>query len=137
MAPDNLKKYLSTFSLCFIALEAVRLDDEALDWVVQALKESHGTKKQYHKEMISKLQAQHKKLQNRLDGLYVDKLDGVISREFYNETSVKWRLEQENILRKIENHQNANQSYLDSGIQVLELTQNAVRLYEKQEMRAK
>ena len=87
--------------------------------------------------MISKLQTQHKKLQNRLDGLYVDKLDGVISREFYNETSGKWRLEQENILRKIENHQNADQSYLDSGVQILELAQNAVRLYEKKEMKEK
>jgi site-specific DNA recombinase len=41
------------------------------------------------------------------------------------------------ILRKIDKHQNANQSYLDEGVRLLELSQNAVRLYEKQEMREK
>jgi site-specific DNA recombinase len=69
--------------------------------------------------------------------LYVDKLDEVISRDFYEQKNSEWRLDQDKILRKIDKHQNANQSYLDEGVRLLELSQNAVRLYEKQEMREK
>jgi site-specific DNA recombinase len=30
------------------ALKALRIDGDVLDWVVKALKESHGKEKQYH-----------------------------------------------------------------------------------------
>ena len=48
-----------------------------------------------------------------------------------------WREEQDNILRKIEKHQNANKNYLNEGVRLLELVQNAIKLYEKQEMSEK
>jgi site-specific DNA recombinase len=81
--------------------------------------------------MISKLQEQYNKLQRRLDALYVDKLDDVIPRKFYEQKNAEWRLDQGNILQKIDKHQNANQSYLDEEVRLLELSQNAVRLYER------
>ena len=40
--------------------------------------------------------------------------------------------EQDEILRKLEQYQNANRSYLDKGVKLLELAQGAVILYEKQ-----
>ena len=119
------------------ALNAIKIDDEALDWIKRTLKESHDTEKQYHDEMITKLQSQSDRLQRRLEALYIDKLDGVISREFYDQKSTEWRLDQEKILKKIEQHQHANKSYLDEGVKLLELAQDAVIMYEKQEMQEK
>ena len=83
------------------------------------------------------LQKQREKLQVRIDAMYEDKLDGRITQEFYDRKSNLWREEQENILRKIEKHQNANRTYLNEGVRLLELAQNAVKLYEKQEMSEK
>ncbi len=40
----------------------------------------------------------------------------------------------EGIRRKIEKHENANHNYPDEGVHLLELSQRAVTLYEKQEM---
>jgi hypothetical protein len=45
------------------ALRLIRMDKEVLEWVVMALKESHGDEKQYHDEMIGKLQKEYRKLQ--------------------------------------------------------------------------
>ena len=120
-----------------VALQAIRLDGEVLEWRVTALKASHSDTKRYHDEMIATLQKQYQKLQSRLDARYVDKLDGTISQQFFDQKSSEWRSEQADILRKIEQHQHANQTYLDEGVRLLELAQRATNLYEKQEMREK
>ncbi len=119
------------------ALRAIQMDREVLEWVVTALKESHGDEKRYHDEMIGKLQKEHQKLQDRIDAMYVDKLDGKVSQEFFDRKNNEWRAEQADILRKIEKHQNANYSYMDEGVRLLELIQKAASLYENQEMQEK
>jgi site-specific DNA recombinase len=120
-----------------VALEAIHLDGDVLTWMVTALKTSHSDTKRYHGEMITALQKQYQRLQHRLDAMYVDKLDGTISQAFFDERSGAWRSEQADILRKIEQHQQANQTYVDEGVRLLELAQRATMLYERQEMREK
>jgi site-specific DNA recombinase len=44
----------------------------------------------------------------------------------------QWREEQNCCQREIERHQQADQSYMDEGVQLLELAQNAQRLFAKQ-----
>lgn len=69
--------------------------------------------------------------------MYLDKLDGRITSEFFDSKSGEWRSEQDKILRQIEAHKKADQSYMENGIKLLELAQRSVILYEKQEMREK
>ena len=69
--------------------------------------------------------------------MYIDKLDGSVSQNQFDRMSESFRKEQSDLLRQIEKHQQANQTYLDEGIRLLELSQNVVSLYEKQEMREK
>ena len=69
--------------------------------------------------------------------MYVDKLDGLIDAAFYEKHAAEWRTQQRQCLRDIERHQNADASYMDEGIQLLELAQNAQRLFECQEPREK
>ena len=57
--------------------------------------------------------------------IYVDKLDGCIDAAFYERMATDWRTEQDRCLRLIEQHQTANESYMDEGIKVLELARNA------------
>ncbi len=116
------------------ALRAVQLDNDVLEWVITALKESHRDEKQYHDEMIARLQEQYQKLQDRLDAMYVDKLDRRVSEDFFDRKSEEWKQEQTETLGKIERQKQANHNYLDEGVRILELAQKAVGLYEKQEM---
>jgi site-specific DNA recombinase len=69
--------------------------------------------------------------------MYVDKLDGRVDAAFFDQMSALWRAEQEQCLRSIEQHQSADQAYLDEGIRILELAQNARRLFEQREAREK
>ena len=87
-------------------------------------------RKRYHDEMIAKLQKEYQKLQDRIDAMYVDNLDGAVSQEFFDRKNDDWRTEQAEILRKIEKHQNANRSYLEEGVRLLKFAQKAASLYE-------
>ncbi len=115
------------------ALRAIQLDEDVLEWMVKALKESHVDEKQYHDDCIKALNRQYQRLQDRIGAMYIDKLDGEITQKFFDEKSDEWRREQEDIIDKIRTHQQANKSYIDEGIRFLELGQRAAFLYAKQD----
>ena len=69
--------------------------------------------------------------------MYVDKLDGIVEVTFYDKMSNQWRDEQSCCQREIDRLQIANQSYMDEGVQILELASNAQKLFESQEPRQK
>ena len=118
-------------------LGLLSFDNEALEWVRDALHASHADERREHEGAIKRLQTEHRRLQNRLDVMYVDKVDGRVDAAFYERMSRSWREEQARCLREIEQHQAANRSYMDEGVRLLELARNARNLFERQEAREK
>jgi len=114
-------------------LKGLSLDNEVMEWVTEALRQSHGDEKKYHDEAITRLQAEYKRLQARIETIYVEKLDGKIDSAFFDCKSTEWRSEQDRILHSIEEHQGANQIYFEEGIRLLELSQRVYDLFKKQE----
>ena len=113
-------------------LDRLRFDDEVLAWVSQALRASHGDEKQHHDDAIRRIQGEYDRLQNRIDAMYVDKLDGRIDTDFFDRKAAEWREEQQKCLALINEHQDANQTYFDEGILLLELAQRAGKLFRQQ-----
>jgi site-specific DNA recombinase len=118
-------------------LGRLRFDDEVLGWVREALQASHADQHREHEEAIARLQAQYKRLDERIHAMYVDKLDGKIGGDFYDRFAGEWREEQRRLQREIDRHQQADESYMDEGVQILELARNAQRLFAEQEPREK
>ena len=113
-------------------LRQLSLDQEVLSWITEALRSSHADERRFHDEAVSKLKADHQRVQNRLDVLYEDKLDGRIDGAFFDRKAKEFRTQQNTILKSIEDHQSANQSYMEEGIRILELASRAADLFEKQ-----
>ena len=61
--------------------------------------------------------------------MYVDKLDGLVDAVFLEEMSCLWRDEQNRCPREVERLQAADRSYMEEGVKLLELAQNAQRLF--------
>jgi site-specific DNA recombinase len=118
-------------------LKGLILDDEIMGWITEALRQSHEDERRFHEEAITRLQAEYMRLQNRIEAMYVDKLDGRIDTLFFDRKAAEWRTEQDQLLRAIEEHQAANQTYLEEGIRLLELGRRAHELFQKQEPREK
>ncbi len=74
-------------------LDRLRFADEVLAWVSQALRVSHGDEKQHHEDAIRRIQAEYDCLQNRIDAMYVDTLDGRIDTDFLDRRAAEWHEE--------------------------------------------
>jgi len=81
-------------------LDQLRFDDEVLAWVSQALRLSHDDEKQHHEDAIRRIQAEYNRLQNRIDAMYVDKLDGRITVDFFDKKAAEWRAQQQRCCSK-------------------------------------
>ena len=108
-------------------------DEEVLDWVREALTASHEDERRAHDEAVARLQADYARLQNRLDTMYVDKLDGRIDASAFDRLASKWREDQAECLRLVRQHQAANQSYMAEGVRLLELARSARILFDRQQ----
>ncbi len=65
--------------------------------------------------------------------MYLDKLDGRIDVAFYERMTEQWRSQQQRFLGDISRHQQADRSYLEQGIALLELAQTSRELFLKRE----
>jgi site-specific DNA recombinase len=106
------------------------------DWLLPQLR-SHADERQEHEEAIKRHQVEYTRLNDRIHAMYVDKLDGLVDTAFYEKMSNQWREEQSRCQREIERHRNADKSYLDEGVALLDLARNAQRLFAKQGPREK
>ena len=114
-------------------IKGIHMDDRILEWVKEALQLSHKEEREYHEGMIDSLSRELSKIQGRLAKICEDKLDGVISDDLWAELREKYNGEQERIQKALKAHLNANQSYYDEGVRILELANKAYSLYLKQD----
>jgi DNA invertase Pin-like site-specific DNA recombinase len=113
-------------------LEIVRraeLDQERLNWLKAALLESHQDERAYHEAQITALRAHYDRLQQRIERIYLDKLDGAVNEDFWKARTAEWRSEQDRIQAQLVRHQQANQNYLETGVRILELTKDIEAQY--------
>jgi len=111
---------------CFAdLLKGLIFDDEVMDWVVDALHQSHADQKQFTEESIARLRLEQSRLQNRLDKLYEDRLDGFIEPAFFERKTQEWRQSQARIVDQIAQYKGANQEYFKDGVRLLELSKKA------------
>lgn len=113
-------------------LDKLHFDEEVLDWVRDALKASHADERKEQEQAILRCQKEYKRLEDRLQAMYLDKLDGRIDSAFYDRMSAQWRVEQTRLLREIERHGEAEESYMEDGVRLLELARNARQLFARQ-----
>ena len=113
-------------------LQKLYFDDDIFQWISTALKDSAADQKADHAKAVARLSNKHKQLQHRIDEMYIDKLDGKVTRPFYNKMRCKWRAEQHVCLEQIEKYKEADDIYMDEAILLLDLARNSHKSFKKQ-----
>ncbi len=111
------------------AMKAVQADPEILDYLTTGLHDSHEAEKVYHDQAIVGLHQTYRKLQDKIDKAYTDKIDGVITPEFWEKQSAAWRKEQQDSRDAVARHEGANQKYFELGLSLLDTAGRAYDLY--------
>ncbi len=113
-------------------LAGLQFDDDVLAWVTRALRESIDGEKREQREAMERLQKEADRMQRRLDALYIDRLDGKIDKAFYERMLEEWREERDRCLALMERQREADDFYLDDGVDLLKLASEAHRLFDIQ-----
>ena len=74
------------------ALSKIKLDEKQKQWIQLILTDSFKDEQQYTKTRLNSLNTQKQMLRNRIEQLYVDKLDGKIAEEFWLKKHEEWSL---------------------------------------------
>jgi hypothetical protein len=98
----------------------------------EALHQGQKEKAEFHRRSIEKLNARYVKLQNRIDRIYLDKLDGEVEGVFYRKNVSLWWAEQNEIQDRVRRHQKADENFIEQGIRLPEIARNASRFYQSQ-----
>jgi site-specific DNA recombinase len=118
-------------------LKGLAMDRAIVEVVSEALRVSHDAEKRDREEAVARLQEQHQRLQDRIDTMYVDKLEGRIDNAFFDRKATEWRRQQRAIMDNIQAQSDTDQNYIEAGIQLLEMAADAHELYLEQDMRAR
>lgn len=113
-------------------LQELVIPPPILEWLGDTVVESDRTEQAAREQAIKRLQTQNNQIEGRIETMYMDKLDGRITQEFFDRTSAAWRAEQEALSRKIRNIQIAATVPIDDAVDMLRLTSRASELFLQQ-----
>ena len=112
---------------CFAdLLKGLVFDDQVMDWIVDALHQSHAAEKRFREDAVTRLQEEQTKIQDRLYRLYDDRLDGFIEPDYFERKSREWRQTQKGFADQSTEHQEAANDYVQDGIRLLELSKGLI-----------
>jgi hypothetical protein len=80
---------------------------------------------------IKMLNADHEGTRTALDALYDDRLEHRIDLAFFERQSRRLRDDQSAIGRNIESHQTATESFMESGVRIIELSPRLHSMFVK------
>ncbi len=103
-----------------------------LEWLADAVLESDRTEHAAREQTAKRLKARHEQIQARIDTMYMDKLDGRITQEFFDKQTAQMRSEQHGVLRKLEDIHKAAPFPVDQAIDMMGLMSRASELFQGQ-----
>ncbi len=112
--------------------KSIQLTDEQIKEILLCLKDIHSKKIEYHNNSIENIEKQIHLLQKRIDSIYIDKIDGKISEEYWQEKHSQWKSEKDELLIRLNVYNKADNEYFLNINLILELAKNAYRLYLRQ-----
>ncbi|MFH0702518.1 MAG: recombinase family protein [bacterium] len=109
-------------------VKRISLDETQKEWLINAIKINSHDERQYHKERIESLTQQAKQLRERIDKIYIDKLDGKIDEEFWLAKHNEWKSQLIRIKSILDSHDETHDKFINEGIRIIEL---ACKAYDK------
>jgi DNA invertase Pin-like site-specific DNA recombinase len=110
-------------------LEELVIPGAVLDWLGDAVLSSDRTEQAARAGSVKRLQARYKHIETRVETMYMDKLDGRITQEFFDKQATALRQEQDGVLRRIQDIEKSTPAPIDQAIDILRLTSQASELF--------
>lgn len=116
------------------ACKQITVPQWVIDEITRSLKESLEDKKHYSETLYQEYRKEFDKYQTRLDNMYVDKLDGLISAQDYQTRQEDYRAKQRALKSKIDQLEKADDSYYKAAEAILAVAKQAKDMFEGSEV---
>lgn len=113
-------------------LKKIQIPAEFHSEAIKMLKEMHAVKNNYEETSIENINRQIKVLSSRIDNLYADKLDGIITEEFWEEKYKQWNNEKFVLLNKLQSLSKVADKFYECSNLLLNFCKEAPLLYLRQ-----
>ena len=110
-------------------LDTMYVSPEEREQILATIKEMVCVKEKTENTMIENISKQIQLLKNRLNKMYIDKIDGKIPEEFFNEKSVEWNNEIQELEVELNAICKSDDSFFANCQKILELCENASACY--------
>jgi site-specific DNA recombinase len=114
-------------------VKALQVDEEYYDVLLDTLRMSHKDEQEFNEKAVKRLEKHKAVLAGRIRQAYDHFLDGKITEIVWEEKTSEWQDEIGEIDIQIQAHSEANYSYLEQGIRIIELARSAYSWYLQQD----
>ncbi|MBT3538681.1 hypothetical protein HN481_00965, partial [Candidatus Parcubacteria bacterium] len=131
--PCSQKKYIrqeDLEELIFPLFDKISPKNErVLKWLENSLKDSHVDQREYKEKQMKSNNEELKKIEQRLEAIYEDKIDKNITLEFYNKKFEEYSAIQESVEKKIKKLNDNTVDLYRQGVAIHDLAFNAKKDY--------
>ena len=115
-----------------VILKDIQIPDNVLAQLQNSLVTDKSAQERAQIRQRERLQRRLASLRNRLDSVYVDKLEGKISEDFWSRKSAEWQAEERQVQMAIGALEQIGPDRILDSVRILELANKAYFLYLKQ-----
>ena len=119
------------------AFSMLQMPREVVDDITNTLIASHKDKSEFHKDLLSRYQADYQRYEDRIERMYEDKLDGSITESYYEEKRKEYRAKQKEIENKTAKLRFADEEYYITSEYLVKLAAKASELFVSSEIHEK
>ena len=114
-------------------LKKMQLPQSMIDKIVESLKATEEAKNNFQELELQRLRKEYDMLENRISVMYNDRLDGRVDAEMYDKKLREFKEQQNDVLFKIKQFDNASESYYITASTVLSLAKRAEQIFNSSE----
>lgn len=111
------------------ALSKIKTSEVQKEWITATLKNTFADEQKWTQERTLTIKRQVELLSDRINKLYIDKLDGNISDEFWSCKHNGWSQEKLNLEIKLEALNKSNKNFIEEGVKFLNICTRINELY--------
>ncbi len=113
------------------------IPEDKLEKVTETIKRNHENEQNFYESQVRGINQKLSTVKKRMKVMYDDRLDGRITRDEYDKRIVEMKTNEQDLLEQLKEHSKADERFLISSSYLLELANNAYKLFENSQIAQK
>ena len=115
------------------AFKGLKLRQEEADKLKSKLRAVSESEEAYFQENIDRINGRLKVIRGRYKGMYIDKVDGRITTDMFDNLMEEHKKEEQDLLLQLEEYSNGNRAFYTTAVKLIDVASRVYDLFESSE----